>query len=107
MHWRVIWELWHTRAFPIGTSAVGSILAVYYGYKHMDETYYWYWFKFRDRPVYDVLTQRVKGKHYGRGFNMRELTSATGREESSVLKSLKRLRNMERAIETDTGWFAK
>lgn len=86
-------------------AAIPVLLAIYYGPKKMMDTWHWYTFTFRDKPIFIELSKRNYRRHYGRGFKISELASVTGRSEVSVQRALARLQKRLLAVSTDNGWF--
>jgi hypothetical protein len=103
MHWHEVLRHYYS----IASVVITTILAVYYGPKAIMDTWNWYCFRLRDQPVYDMLLGRIYGKHYGHGFTLAELATKLGRKESSVLRSLARLKTSSKAVTFDGEWLGK
>lgn len=101
--WRTLWRF-HGVIWIQITAGATLLVSAYYGFRRMTETWGWYTFKFRDKPVYFELRKRMKG-HYGRGFDIPELAEAVGRDESSIRRSLVRLKDGQKAMQNASGWY--
>jgi hypothetical protein len=102
---------WRLRAIAFG----GASLAVYYGVKKVFETWDWYIDRFYDGKVADLLRNRIWLHGFGDGelrepptielpYYVKDIATALRRTESSVSRSLSRLRKRQKVEIFKNGW---
>jgi hypothetical protein len=95
---------------------LAALGAIYYGPRKMLETWDWYWDRFRDNDVFFVIARRkiIPGNRYARlapsayptelPFFAKEIADFLGRKESSVKRSLARLKRRGKVEPYQDGW---
>jgi hypothetical protein len=93
--------------------------AIYYGPRKMLETWDWYWDRFRDNDVFFIIERRkiIPGSPYARlgpsarptelPYLPKEIAEFLGRKESSVQRSIKRLKRRGKIEPYQYGWRLK
>lgn len=98
------------------TATVTVIATIFYAPRRVLETWDWYWDRFRDGDVF-YLIERQKSVAAASVFrdelpisnalSVKELADFLGRSESSVRKSVTRLRRREKVEPFQDGWRLK
>jgi hypothetical protein len=117
MIWRAVLVLFGFLKSWIG-ALIAILAALYYGPRKMLETWDWYVYRFRDYDVYEIIDQKrdketvVGGKVYTNvppvpaPYSVQEIATKLRRTESSVTRSLKRLKHSKKAAQRGDGWFS-
>lgn len=108
-------------------ATVAALAAAYYGPKKMLETWDWYVYRFVDSNVFEIIDEPIAsrpgirtgigkidvpyflnsfGKPNQLGHQPAAIAETLGRKESSVIKSLYRLRKCKKAVQTMYGWYS-
>jgi hypothetical protein len=118
VHWHTFWA-WLATWQGAAIAAVPVLAAIYYGPRKMLETWDWYWDRFRDNAVLFVIQRRklipAHSVVTGSGpqpmkelpFSLKEIAEYLGRKESSVQKSIKRLKRHGKIEPFQDGWHLK
>jgi hypothetical protein len=116
--WHTFWQFLHTWQGYI-PAAITVAAAVYYGPQKVLETWDWYLDRFRDQRVMDVVRRKRQTTYVlprnsmsdphaigtkDEGWTAEQIAESTGREVSSVSKSLRRLARRKKVSEGTDGW---
>lgn len=61
---------------------------------------------FRDKAVYHAISSKRLGYFSGIGYRAIDIAMQLGRSQGSVTRSLNRLQENGKAVETDDGWYS-
>ena len=97
--WQAVWALRYAIVAWVG-GAITIAATIYYGPRKMLETWDWYMFRFRDRKVLETLEER-------RRMSMKpvDIANRLDRSQSSVLRSLNRLKVAKKVGKTEQGQY--
>jgi len=123
MHWRTVWSWLRTWQGAV-PATIAVLAAIYYGPRRMLETWDWYCERWWDNEVYFVISRRKIIPPAGGAvqsnrnwppvvrptelaYTTKEIADYLGRKESSVVRSLKRLRRRGKIEPYQDGWRIK
>lgn len=115
---RIALFLWHL-LLGWGGLILGSIYGAIRGFEELLKATDALLYRFRDYEVFEVIDQPLMLPSLGRlgrietshrltqfGYSPASIAEKLNRGESSVLKSLRRLKRCDKAVETMWGWYS-